>query len=141
MIIMKYNYIYIALLFMSCNNYIENNNDPKDILEAKSLTSEFYRDMSDGHREEIYKMCTDSSSIEDFKSLFHAKDSILGEMLQFEIINVNTTNVESEEINQVKYSIELNVKYQKGDNRELVEFVKNESNKKILESYHFEPYE
>lgn len=132
-------YIYIALILISCNNYVESNNDPNDVLEAKTITSEFYKDMSDDNRDKIYKMCTDSSSVEDFKSLFHLKDSILGKMVKFEIIDVNTTNVKSKGISQVRYSIKLNVKYQNGNNKESVEFVKNQSENKILESYHFEP--
>ena len=110
---MKYSfiYIYIALILISCNSYVESNNDPNDVL--------------DGNRDKIYKMCTDSSSVEDFKSLFHLKDSILGKMVKFEIINVNTTNVKSKGASQVTYSIKLKVKYQNGSNEESVEFVKN----------------
>lgn len=133
--------IFIVVIFFSCNSYVERNNEPNDILEARAITGKFYTDMYNGNRNNIYQMFTDSSSMNDFKNLSHAKDSILGKMLTFDIINVNTKHIESKDINQVQYSIELGVKYQKGKNKEFVKLIKNGKAKMILESYHFEPSE
>lgn len=137
---MKYTSVFFIFIFISCNRYVENNNDPADISTGKIMTTQFYEYMSKGDRNKIYEMCSDSLSVMDFKNLLHAKDSILGDIVKIDIINVTTTDVKSEDIDRTKYLIELKVKYLRGENEETVEFVKDGSGDEILQSYDFKPF-
>ena len=136
---MKYSRVFFIFIFISCNRYVEKNNDSADVSTGKIMTTQFYEYMSKGDRDKIYLMCSDSLSVKDFKNLLHVKDSILGDIVKIEIIDVNTSDVNSDDTDRTKYLIELKVKYQRGENEETVEFVKDESGDEILQSYNFKP--
>lgn len=133
---MKKLYFILFVFVLSCNNYVERNNDPEDVNEAERLTNNFYRMSATGDYTELYRICDKSMDSEALQVTLTQRDSLLGTMSNYEVQQIETRYAKTGSVDSTEYAIETLSYYKNGKALETLRFVNRPDKETVIKGYH-----
>lgn len=136
---MKKSWIILLIVigFISCDNKITYENEPKDVEQANDYGTKIYQLMMRKEYHKIYEVCENDEKKKELKKALKFRDSLLGVIKNASIHSIKTVRTKKSDSTYVKYFIESNIEYLKGKTNETIELYKYDTNRIVFKSYHY----
>jgi hypothetical protein len=125
-----------SVCILSCNKTTRINNSEEDVKTATELTTKFYKELSDLDTLKIYDYLDESILVKDLSKLINKNIKDYGSLQKVDIKNTKTTNITVNDKNEIDYTVETEVIYEKSKNIETISFKKYNDNDKVKLTYY-----
>lgn len=123
------------IVFSSCERRVITNNSEEDMAIATKVATKFYKELSETDTLRIFTYLDESIPRKDLSKLIQKNIKDYGQINKVDIKKTSTTNVSINDKNEIKYTIETIVIYDKSKNLETLSLTKMDNDKVKITGY------